>query len=1184
MNRIVLATLCIVLAGTSSAAEPLLACRDSLIPPQYRPSARDLTGALPIPDYLDLVAECNQPWERYNGPAILPYPSSAWIDSDRSLYQGVLARRKADVLVVPFQIQGFGLDRIERALMSADLAFELGRATNSSIADPFLVSRALGEGARRADPSAVFNLATRLGVRKILTAYVGHDGHHRFTLTIQVKEFGDASRSTGHDWQKDWRAVLFTDERPPALVLHEMLPRIVRDLPFEFMSAKPRPTSGAGFAMPRAIGAPIDVVTARVQPASAPAILNLLGALSASAAEFSRERLFERALLASLDLNAKDAWARFFEAYALMNLERRPAALAQLESLHDPAANTLRGLLNGDLPATAKSINGVKDPLAKLLLQFSLRDLQLTYGKKTRVEPMSDERVFGASSSAWQSLVAMRAGDADHWFVGEPLRLKKILDDAFPLPGMDAKSLVVGSAVARSNLPDAVELDIAIARHVRKTAASLEVDACCNSDNPRPTRWDLLWLLEGLGEGRMSKSLNRMSAIQGLPATAIADLDRYEAFFSGHPLLSLARANAALKIGRDSPDDERATWLAQSRRGAELAAYFARGQSRLSALALSLTGVGASIPPSSSSLIADGYGYDYPRRSFWFNWFVGFNSSLDQRAAVALEALAYSRDDVQPVFSVIMVEKPGLYDAIASELGSRFAGNPQRSQLPATSTRKASAPPPDPVAKLRAAIKNDPSEWQNYLDLGTAIIQASGDYSEASKVFLSYPEFRKQNPIEPVELSNDAYGAGNIFFSQGKSDLAKPLYQIAADLDTGSGATMSSKQRLLILAGNYKDAADQSLEIAIRYAQAYAYRDYLSLLHVLGRSDEAWAGFSQVMAAFDLPQTWVSALVGQRMQGMDETALRVWLMKPEIRGAKFHSHQFTQYYAILWNATDRMPPADLGAMIEQIEGPPVAHIDSGRFLLRPAPGDDTHYVLVRPSPFRFDKTSSLPEGAAVKSDLAFFADAYTALRHGEYDKAVQKFVAMADRYPVEGFGGSYALPYFAYAAAKTGDAIGFEKYVNSLNRNADFDGLLARAYFAGVRKDTATARAALQAAFRVRPHSDDRPILTEYQYAEACEWILRETEDPQFRTMLLDWVGAHQRIQPTHAWAYAIQYTYEKSAAERLRALAMTYYLDPASERIKTATPLELDQAEQWFRDHNPFKVQDRTSPAHSTW
>src|SRR5262249_13136967 len=154
----------------------------------------------------------------------------------------------------------------------------------------------------------------------------------------------------------------------------------------------------------------------------------------------------------------------------------------------------------------------------------------------------------------------------------------------------------------------------------------------------------------------------------------------------------------------------------------------------------------------------------------------------------------------------------------------------------------------------------------------------------------------------------------------------------------------------------------------------------------------------------------------------------------------------------------------------------------------------------------------------VKSELAYFADAYAAVRLGDYEAAVARFVAMADHYPIEG----YPLGYFAYAAAQTGDREKLEQYLEPRKVNPDFDVWLARAFFAAGRKDADSALSALQRALRSRPNTDYRPVLTEYQYAEACEWLFRDTHDARFSAALLEWAKRFQTVQPTQAWAYAI--------------------------------------------------------------
>jgi hypothetical protein len=316
----------------------------------------------------------------------------------------------------------------------------------------------------------------------------------------------------------------------------------------------------------------------------------------------------------------------------------------------------------------------------------------------------------------------------------------------------------------------------------------------------------------------------------------------------------------------------------------------------------------------------------------------------------------------------------------------------------------------------------------------------------------------------------------------------------------------------------------------------------------------------------------VSALVGHRIQGLDEPAVRAWLRKPENRGARFNSQILSSWYAVIWNSTDRLPPADLGALVEELEGPPVAQVhEDGLSTVRPERDDPTASETVFPWPFFSQTPKKFPPGMKLKSERAYFADAYAAVARGEYETAVTRFMAMAEHYSLE----QVALPYVVYAALKTGDKLGMARfgYVGGGSRTEeDFDARLTQAFVAASRNNVSEARRLLSLAHRVRPNTDYRPVLTEFQYAQACEWLFRDTRDEGFRTMLLEWLKSQQRIQPTQGWAYAMQYTHEPNAAERIRALAMARYLEPASDRIRGASKSEVEQARKWFRANNPFK------------
>ncbi|MBV8783418.1 MAG: hypothetical protein JOZ67_04445, partial [Gammaproteobacteria bacterium] len=620
---------------------------------------------------------------------------------------------------------------------------------------------------------------------------------------------------------------------------------------------------------------------------------------------------------------------------------------------------------------------------------------------------------------------------------------------------------------------------------------------------------------------------------------------------------------AALQLYQKSGDDVRGSWQTQLEAAAETAARAVPGENLISTEALRLLG----IPSPKSAHMVDAYGYDYPRRPYWYAWCFECDQEA-VRTAMALEALAFSVNQISPLTSLPHGDGPARYEAVLAGLGTRFRGHPNRSELFPSAP---GATPAQQRARLEAALRDAPDVWQRYLDLGEFIVHTGGTYESARDILRKYPGFSDPNPHDAVGNSNYAYEAGSIFYWQGRPDIARPFYQIAADLQTGSDASLSSMARLRILRGDFNGAAQVLLERATRYNSAYAYRDYLSLLHALGHNDDAWKGFSQLKASFPTPQVWVAALVGHQMQGLSESEVRQWLMSSEIREAQFHTVRFAQYYAILWNTTDRTPAADFGTFLEQLGAPPLGRLDAdGRTVLMPSVEQTGYFQVIRRSPLREGKVAARPPDTPVNSHLAYFGAAYTALLQRDYAGAVERFKAMADYYPIEG----YPLAYFAYAAAKSGDTEGLEKYLDRADLSTNFDNLLAKAFFAGSRRNADAAQGFLQAAFRNRPNTEFRPILAEYQYAQACEWLWRDTADARFKEALLDWVRKFQVIQPMQAWAYALQYAYEPPGSARVRALALTRYLDPTSERIRDVSASEIAAADSWFRDHNPFKPQ----------
>lgn len=1115
---------------------------------------------LPAPDYLQTLREClGKPLEQ---------PESAWLDSQHAAFQGALAKQRVDVLVVPFQVQGYGLERTERALMSADLAYQLGRLVR--VADPFLVARALGEGARRYERNHIIKLAQAVGARAVVIGYVGHDRAHHVTITIErlALDTTHAFPVVTNTVQRDWRDVPFTDTDPPFAVFHKMLPSVVESIGFA--------NGDAGHALkparfPRSAAFSFADLASRQDGMSWSVALDLLGAMAASTDELSRERLFERALVTSWHFDAAGDDTTFVRAYALTGLEHRPAALALLKDASRPEVAVLRALLNDNLSAATAALRSVKDPVPRLLLAVQVDDLRFANQDKD-ARRAAEADAFGGHAVDWRLLIEGRASDGDPWVADDPAGLKYLLDTVFPVAGLDVESVVGGGAVV-GKPADRVAVSLATVRHIVRFVDSAPVLACCSAQTAKPSAWDLVGLIEGRNVSQIAKSLHWTINMQALPEQGGMDLERYLRVLGGHPVIAAASMDYALERVSGADSVTAKNWENQAETAARIVAYFAGGQSRLA-----LRGLAALSHSGYEELsFTEAYGFDYPRRAYWpeeMFMTLGPDNPMSAQSLEALrqEAAAYTRWEVEPFAKLALAaSSDAARDNLVSELQGRFVGTPGRTLL----LSKLQPTPPaeiDPTERARSLLAENPDNWGARFQLGTLIVEHGGDYEDVQKLFLAHPPFHRGSPPNPVELSNTAYDAANFFFWNGHENLARPFFEISARLQTGSESGMASQIRLDILAGRYHRAADESLARARRYPSAYAYRDYLSFLHAFGLGEAAWSGFSQVASSFDNAQVWVSALVGQRRDGLSEPQIREWLKRSGIRDAKFRGTRFALRYAVLVNASDHEPPRDLGSLVEALEGEPEAWIDSDGNLTWPDAVDQNSFHFLLPSSFAGGRPRE-PKGTRVKSEFAYFGAAYAAIHYGDFDAAVKELDEMAAHYPIERQNYSYAVPYLAWAAAKTGDMIGFEKYVAAHGDLVGrFDFLLARAFFSGVmHKDPARARELLVSALPEHPTTENRPVLVEYQYAQACEWLFKETGDHAFVDVLLAWVKSQQVVHPTRAWAYAMEYAYAQSPARRRRALAMTLYLDPTSERITSATRKERREAQAWGEEHNPF-------------
>ena len=814
----------------------------------------------------------------------------------------------------------------------------------------------------------------------------------------------------------------------------------------------------------------------------------------------------------------------------------------------------------------------------------------MDYGEHKLTEPMASAAVFGAQRTRWAPIIALRTMDRDPWKVASAAALKVLLDRSFPIPDLSLSAVTKGLAIARESLPTDIEIDLASVRHLGRIVDGLPAPTCCIDRDGSMGGWSLLALMQSLVETRIGKSFYRLAELQGQADRAAAYAELYASTMEGHPVIALARALAAIGMVEAHSDTAKAAWESKANRALVLALMLAHGQGRQAWYALSMMGA----PPAGMGLpLMKAYSYDYPQHAYWSARGKGLDVPLEQQQAMTREAFAYSRNDLRPLDPVGGGLAPDEIAKLVQGLGDRFEGSPGKSAL-AASLRKPSGPESadEALTRLREAVSGGTRDFVPYLQLGDAEIRTNGRYEAASQAFLRFPGFHDKPPADPVADSRYAEMCGTRLYALGRPELAKPFYKISAGLNTGAEVEYISSMRLQVAAGDVVRAAETAHGRALQYPDSESYRDYLSFLHLFGHRTEAWQAFSQVNASFDDPEVWISALVGHRHDGLTDTAVRQWLLQPHIRDAHFGGRRMAPYFAMIWYTSDRVPPKDIGDLINQLEWPNGARMDAdGFYVVRPSSQRADALEYLQPSELRTGPPLKLAPGTPVRSEFAMFADAYAAIKRGEFHQALDAFLVMAQYYPIE-LGRSppaYALPYAAYAAAQSGDPTGVEMFVNKLQVGPAFDIWLSKAFFAAARKDSAAAEAALNSALREKLFAQigvyrGRPTIPDYQYAEACEWVYEATHDRRFVRMLLDWVRRYQRIEPIVAWAYAMEYQYTSDPSDRVRALAMTTYLDRRSPRIKSASKADSDAAADWLKTHNPFRASKDQAALTTQW
>lgn len=1130
----------------------------------------------------------------------LPRPVSAWRTAEMAYYGDLLAQQGADVLVVPFQVQEHAFSRQIRSLMTAQLASAVSAAAaaGTSIPDPYLVARALGEGQRSYDLTDIFSLANRLKAKRVVAAYVGHDGKGGMRLTLHYYDrgtnefFGDAYAPRRGRYSpmvaspllksRHFEKLVHNDSETPIDVCQRLMPEMLAFLGLH-AAAGAVPEGGRGMDGAPLPESPKGMFAGDRQPARDAYYFSLLAALTPLGAERTRERFEEKAMLSVLAMSPGSPDYRALRARGLMQIGMRKAALEALGTPQTADERHLAALLQGNLPGVRAAHAAIPGDVRGLIAALEENALAAVYGGQTSKTSLSRLPALKLPGDAWPLLAARAMTDWDSWTLHENLLLKALLDQEFPIAGYSAQSMLQGASAMGDVSKLQANVDLSVLEHVRRQFAQI----CCQPLAPRPRAQDYLDLLEGIAADNLARRAAFMAHLQGRPDEALQYFMRIGPTYRDHPQLALVRAEAQLDLSRSAQGSEHDALLRSAYTDALNVFFWEQTQSRAASEAFGV--LASSAQRDTRYPTSNVYLNDYPFRPFYRSGLQGFGTP-ERILATARRALDNATSEFhtfQHLAWVLQerVKSPQELDRLLESLDRRFVGHPGRvSALAQASRRKGDLQGAE--ARYREGIRDNPDEQRLYRELGELLFdQAMVERSAAA--FMSYPALRDRARANPVGTANYAYEAGSRFYWSGDLKRAFPLYQVAAQLRTGSNSSLASQTRLQLSAGDFAGALESTLERATRYDSEHAYRDYFGMLHAMGRSQEAWQGFAAVLPR-DQPQPWETALVGHRRENATEAKIAAWLSREPMKSAGT-AWPYAAMYLVRAALTDRTPSDELPALLLAIDRPvwqwEYAAGFKGAVVTREAQAG-LEYLVLGPESASTSWTPKVwfqepsARKSRVKSEYVYLVEAYTKLKRGDFPAARALFQEAAGLYNLRSLHLSYLLPYYAYAAARSGATSEVEGLLGRFDKlNWNFDYHLARAILDGAAGRHAEASEHLRLARYQRPHTEFRAVPTEYQYAEVCEWLYESTRQPQYRDTALEWARTYQRLQPWHAWAYAIEAKLSPDVRARRRAIAMAHYLDPGSERISRLAPSEVRAALKEFAGRNPFLRKEPAKP-----
>lgn len=1090
------------------------------------------------------------------GPEVWQYPrpESPWLAEQQTRAMEALESLTFDVLVVPTQARGMSLDAHARSLMTLQLVSTLSDQSDLKVADPVLVSQALGAHRRQFDAEDVSGLAEKLGVSKIVISDVTHDGGGKFRYRMGIRAPGE-SLELGIEGDYFSGDLAFNDQIIPYFRFNDIAPQVAERIAGELAWPKvfsidaevvDFPEDVASFASPEN-----DLLAAHY--------LQFMGVLSSRRIiDRPRDMMFERSLVLLGGVTDESAHWRLLYARALFYSNRRPVAVALIPDPKTPEERAFVAFLNGDLDALQDELSNIESPLLATIARIESERLRYQYDG---AEDIDLARASYDENATWGLMVYTAMLDEFVWQSFSPYVVKVAADVLLPIDRFSMQTLQASKSVTDEE-PDAYEIAELTLRHAKTSDRDEETPP---GSLLGPRLLDVTDTLRAQIVGQIYLEISRWHRPQGRPDYSIAAANYFEPLMAGHPSYLIM---ASTVTGAE----------AQKKRGAEQVS-FQRRRHQLMRDGI-ITNEGLSADSLGYSLNPDWAFHrysEYPRATKLLLTYVndwpmppgpvqGGDSHF--QAVANLNCVERSNSDIRCLYNLKSLfngsdeGRVWLLD-MAKKTEHRFKGSAYRASVIGgiyllNNEEEAANSIFDEV------IESGSMEWMPYETKALEHIREQRS-NEALEVFQRYPGFADENSTSRVSLANAAHDAGIALFMAGHYDLAIPLYRLSASYQSGSYKAILSEAHLALIEADYEEAIKQSLQNIRAYDSRRPRLDVIGLALITDQEDVAKAVADGATDVLDSAVVWDGLLVANRAANMETDLHLRWSFETAEDVDGKERLNAAVRYSLLSAVLDRNgPDSDVVALMESL--------DSREPTIRLGTGETNRHgnLVAAPTYVR----TRLPVGpnepdSTIRSFGVSMTEAMVAINRREYKEARLLLDSATDYFDLGMF-----LPFYAIASMKENDSARLEDYLESLQtanlqkfaKNPTKDGVYFSEFvtkavisaFEGMHDDAIDL---LRRAAADVPWSDEQWIYPRYVLSEVGRILFEESGDEQYRYFTVGFARTSAVYQPYMAYNHAFIAMMSNDREERVTALARVLTLDPQSRSISKANEDELAAA-----------------------